>query len=306
MYFKRQQTCRWDDEGQTEVKGSAERERGGQWEKTGVGRRRMWEVRKWLYDVSSEVSATPLLTLLNKTELMWNTTDHTLSITVYSIFMTLTLFSESVGLINTQTRTHIRTHKADQSLGSVSVPFAYKHARMLTHKELCSLLHWPMHVWAAIKLPQQPAVEALQYSVLFMLVTYLTASFYPSTQFWNLSFPRQWRTCCPLNPDSIHRLFSPAPLSLSCTRSLSFSASVSFYLSHLYSFSLESWCWWRLWLWTVVPLSVCPLLTGSLNQRTHGHSFAATHETKQKKGTFCILLTVVLGHDVANEKKEVK
>lgn len=39
--------------------------------------------------------------------------------------------------------------------------------------------------------------------------TYLTASFYPSTQFWKLSFPRLWRICCPLNPDSIHRLFSP-------------------------------------------------------------------------------------------------
>lgn len=50
--------------------------------------------------------------------------------------------------------------------------------------------------------------------------THLTASFYPSTQFWNLSFPRQWRTCCPLNPDSIHRLFSPAPLSPYCTLSL--------------------------------------------------------------------------------------
>lgn len=32
--------------------------------------RRMWEVHKWLYDVSLEESLMTLLTLLNKTELM--------------------------------------------------------------------------------------------------------------------------------------------------------------------------------------------------------------------------------------------
>lgn len=35
--------------------------------------------------------------------------------------------------------------------------------------------------------------------------------------------------------------------------------------------------------WTVVPLSVRPLLE-SLNQRTHGHCPAAAHEIKQKAG----------------------
>lgn len=70
--------------------------------------------------------------------------------------------------------------------------------------------------------------------------THLTASFYPSTQFWNLSFPRRWRTCCPLNPDSIHRLFSPAPPSLSFVRSFAlFAASLSFPLVRCVA--LESW-----------------------------------------------------------------
>lgn len=36
----------------------------------GEGGRRIWEVRKWLYDVSLEVSWMTLLTPLNKTKLM--------------------------------------------------------------------------------------------------------------------------------------------------------------------------------------------------------------------------------------------
>lgn len=71
----------------------------------------MWEVLKWLYDVSLEESWMTLLTPLNKTELMRNTIDHTLPISVYSIFMTLTLSpSESARLeMNTQTKTHAHT-----------------------------------------------------------------------------------------------------------------------------------------------------------------------------------------------------
>lgn len=45
-------------------------------------------------------------------------------------------------------------------------------------------------------------------------IAYLMASFCPSTQFWNLSFPRQMRMCCPLNPGSIHRLSSHTPFVL--------------------------------------------------------------------------------------------
>jgi len=114
--------------------------------------------------------------------------------------------------------------------------------------------------------------------------TYLTASFYPSTQFWNLSFPRQWRTCCPLNPDSIHRLFSPAPLAPSCTWFLSF-ASVSFAPCLCLLFLLESWSWWD--LWTDVPLSVCLLLAENLQKKTHSRcssaSAAATHTYDNKR-----------------------
>lgn len=119
------------------------------------------------------------------------------------------------------------------------------------------------------------------------------ASFYPSTQFWNLSFPRQWRTCCPLNPDSIHRLFSPAPFSLSCSSISSLSLSV--FLSQ-----------WKAGAGGGCGLDGCPALlplAESLHQRTHGHCSAAAHEIKQRTGTFSILLVhfVVLGPEFVDE-----
>lgn len=72
----------------------------------------------------------------------------------------------------------IHTHTQTDTLGrsslykedNASAPFAYKHAWLLAHKQHCSSSHWLMHVRAAIKLPQWPAVETIRYSFLFMLI----------------------------------------------------------------------------------------------------------------------------------------
>ncbi len=160
---------------------------------------------------------------------------------------------------NAQTHTHTYTHSSSNMRspcacysfyykGCVDASFTYKHGCPLSHSsQLVALTQ------AGVKCNKVASVA--QNSSMFNMKSYwqglektdtkplevksyLTASFYPSTQFWNLSFPRQWRTCCPLNPDSIHRLFSPAPLSPSCTRFLSFA---SFSCSLSLSFGLSRW-----------------------------------------------------------------
>lgn len=73
---------------------------------------------------------------------------------------------------------------------------------------------WPPSLFRLDSNHATSASRPFSASTWLVEIAYLMASFCPSTQFWNLSFPRQMRMCCPLNPGSIHRLSSHTPFVL--------------------------------------------------------------------------------------------